>query len=260
MVNLINTPAAAVGPNVSKINPETYGFVSTEQIVEQLGRHGWYPTSLKFGHARKAENAGFQKHLMRFQHDEFSGLLGEGNRLEMAVLNAHDGTSALKMLSGVFRIACLNGNILGDIGESLRVTHSNRLIRDLNERTEEFAERMPLVAERMKELRGRQFSTDQLKEFQKMAAEFATRNIPAAVIQEFGHVSRIRRLADTANDAFTVTNRIQETLLRGGVKYLVTDERNNPIHKTTRAVNSVTESVRRNQFVWDTAELLLKSA
>ncbi len=264
-INLINTPAAAIAAHPTKTKASTYGFVSTQNVVERLASHGWEVSALRFGDCRNPANEGFQKHLLRFQHAEFSNLLGNGSKLELVMLNSHDGKSKLRLLSGVFRIACLNGNILGDIGENLSVSHSQRLIETLDVRVEEFAERIPMVAERMRNLMAYDFKPGQRIEFERAAAAFALRNIKGAEARDARTVSRVRRMADVNTDAFTVTNRIQETLIRGGLHYTKPELVGNPdlnlrIQGTTRPVNSITEVVKRNQFVWDYAEKLIKSA
>jgi hypothetical protein len=51
----------------------------------------------------------FARHLLRFRHaDHLSAPAVGGEVPELVLLNSHDGTSAYKFLTGIFRLVCSN--------------------------------------------------------------------------------------------------------------------------------------------------------
>jgi hypothetical protein len=69
------------------------------------------------------------------------------------------------------------------------------------------------------------------------------------------------RIADGYDDAWTVFNRIQENVIRGGALIKSFSERNTDgSYRKARAVNSVAENVRVNRELWDIAENICEIA
>ena len=71
-------------------------------------------------------------------------------------------------------------------------------------------------------------------------------------------VVQINRREDTANDLWTAFNRIQENILRGGLRGLKRDALGRVKRVTTREVKSVTENVRLNKALWVLADEMAK--
>ena len=69
----------------------------------------------------------------------------------------------------------------------------------------------------------------------------------------------VRRSADQYNDAWTVFNRIQENVIRGGAMVKSFSDLNTEgRYRKSRAVNSVNENIRVNRQLWDIAENTLE--
>jgi hypothetical protein len=64
-----------------------------------------------------------------------------------------------------------------------------------------------------------------------------------------------RRAEDLGNDLWSVLNRCQENLLRGGLNRLVTSGR----RSRTRPITAIREDVRVNGRLWDLAEEVLSA-
>src|SRR3954468_14384923 len=108
--------AMADGPNLQLVKP-SYGFIDTKEIVNRFERQGWQLHDARQAMVKDETRQGYQKHLLRFRNDAFKEIKGlsidNKSVPELIVQNAHDGTSALQVFFGVFRIACLNGIIAG---------------------------------------------------------------------------------------------------------------------------------------------------
>ena len=73
------------------------------------------------------------------------------------------------------------------------------------------------------------------------------------------HLLAPRRQADTNNDLFSVMNRIQENVIRGGVKAWGRNRLNRSSRRiTTREVKGIDQTVSLNRALWNAAELLMQ--
>jgi hypothetical protein len=235
MNNLISLNTSA--PNFNLV-ADTYGFIDTGKIVERFARKGWEINSAKEVKVRTIERQGFQKHLIRFRNPSFpsiDGLPSDHSSIpELIVENSHDGTGALKLFFGVFRIACLNGIIAGSSLGSYRVIHSQNAIKNLDESLELMTAGIPNLVERVGKLAA--FELDQEKRL---------------LLARKGCELRLGHL----KDAFSVFNVIQERVIRGGIRYKQMNEKNGFVErKHTRGVNSVSQSVKYNRELWNIVE------
>src|SRR5271166_6195517 len=80
---------------------EEYRFLSTAAALGILADYGWFPASVDEARCRRADNFGFQKHLVRLRSPDH--VAGEsGATPEIVLKNAHNGESALRLFGGIF--------------------------------------------------------------------------------------------------------------------------------------------------------------
>ncbi len=66
----------------------------------------------------------------------------------------------------------------------------------------------------------------------------------------------IRRSADKGSDLWTVFNRVQEGMIRGGLNTYTKDERGRIKYNKTRAVKSIDENLKVNKMLWSLTEAI----
>lgn len=245
----------------------TYGFASTQEIMDSLAGSGWRPVSQNALKARSKSREGYQRHMVRLQNDSFLEIPGltqdNKSRPEIVLLNSHDGTTALRMMLGLFRIACLNGVIAGTGLREFRAVHSGNLQQKLSEGIGYMTGGIPQLIDQVTHLQGTRFTPAALEQ---LVAEVVAKRLQHANVVpgsiDFASVVKPRRDQDKAEDAFTVFNRIQESLIRGGIRYrayhAVKDEDGNVTSEeirnaTTRKLSSIPQAVRLNTMVYDLA-------
>lgn len=244
---------------------ESYAFASTESVIEQLGRQGWYPSAQSSALVRKPHRQGFQRHIVRFQNDAFPAIPGltgyNQSRPEIVAMNAHDGTTALRMLLGFIRMICLNGNIAGIGLRSFRAFHTGSLTSKMDEGVAHMTAGLPDLFSAVQKLQQLRFTAEAKAELVDTLARERLKAINL-VSYDAGSVEQVRRSEDREQDAFTVFNRVQESLIRGGISYTaktqVLDVNGNVLSEslrngTTRKVTSIPMSVRLNTLAFDTA-------
>lgn len=238
---------------------DTYGFINTIDIVNSFERQGWMLDSAKQAKTKTLERQGYQKHLLRFRHDKIKWIdgLSASNRSvpELIVENSHDGTSALRLFFGVFRIACLNGIIAGSTMSSIRVIHSINSIKNLDNAIDDMTGNIPTLIAKVNHFSQIELNDEKRIELARKASALRLENTKNVTDIDLRGVLDARRINDTGIDAYSVFNVVQEKVIRGGIRYLQTSEKDNYLHrKTTRPINSVSQSVKLNRELWDILE------
>lgn len=245
---------------------ESYGFVKTADILDAFTDKGWNVASEDISKVRNLEKQGYQKHMIRLEHPDFSEIPGLEARNksvpQLCLLNSHDGTTSLQMFLGLVRMACLNGIIAGTALSSMKLVHSKYIMKRVPDAIDFMSNAMPQMIEQIRLLNNKTFSDAALKEFLNTCVDARLQNVNKIVQVDYNSANRILRAEDVGTDAFTVMNRIQESILRGGIEYSY--ERNvkaesgvivgtKLVHTKTRRLSGVTGQLRLNRLVYDKA-------
>lgn len=253
----MNNPIDAINAYVQR---DTYGFASTRSILNTFEQHGWVPVSQQTASVRNEAKQGYQKHLIRLEHQghqQIDGLdVRHNSRPQLIIVNSHDGSSSLQILWGVLRIACLNGIIAGTGLNGVRLIHSASIINKLPDAIQYMLNNLPVFREQLLMLQGKQLSVGAQRVLVETLYNARLQNVQNVIDIDYS-LPAVRRLADGDTDAFTVYNRIQEVLMRGGIKYTREALGNNGgfthlVPCVTRKVSSVNSQVKLNQLAYDT--------
>jgi hypothetical protein len=248
----MNNPIYAVSgrPGVK----ESYGFISTEKSLQPFLDKGWEVSKTVFGKARKPETMGYQKHMLTLVHPDFPVNEVLGARPQLVLLNGHDAGTAFRAWVGLLRGACMNGLIAGDSFSSLRVIHSQRFIKDLDVAIGDIAASIPDFVHFAERLKATTLTEAGIKEFIKQAYELRLSKVKG--VKSIDMRANPVRSADTSQDAFTVFNRVQERVIRGGITYIHERDVKTPdglvigtelAKNTTRKLSSVQQNVTLNR-------------
>jgi hypothetical protein len=252
-MSLSNTELMKLAPSVfadfaiDGLSPK-YAFIPTINIVDAFRAEGWEPVAATQNRCRLPERRGFVKHCLRFRRHDAVPVL-DGVYPELALVNSHNGTSAYDLYAGLFRLICLNGMVasLGNL-EALKVRHSGNALDNVIDGSFRIIETLPQVIESAEVMRSVQL--DRLQQMQFAEAALALRYDPMlqAPISPLSLLDS-RRIEDGSNDMWTVFNRVQENMIRGGVRGIGSTGR----RMSTRAIKSVNEDIRVNRSLWQLA-------
>lgn len=226
-------------PSTKLVKP-TYGFIDSSKIIDTFQAKGWECISAKQASTKSIDREGYQKHLLKFTHNDFSRVEGltkdNESRPELVLLNSHDGTSAMRLFFGFTRIACLNGIIAGTAFNSIRLVHNQAMLKNMDNAIETMVSGLPSVLDKVRHYSQIQLNETKMIELARRAAEL--------------------RLHSTKNvEDVNLFNVVQEKVIRGGIKYKQLNEKTNFVEKrTTRAISSVSQSVKLNQGLWNILE------
>lgn len=243
---------------------ERFGFVGTDHILRGLVAEGFRPVSVRQGNSRIPGKRDFTKHILRFTHRSTQELSRHGSDPEVILLNSHDGTSAYRLMSGVWRGACDNGMVVAEsVVADLRVPHTIRAVQDVVERSWEVVARTKEVMNIVDRWSRIQMSSRNLMDFAEQAHElrFEEGSQAGRAITP-RNLLDIRRDEDARLDLYTVFNVVQENVIRGGQAYrqerVYRNDQGDVIRRTqvdarVRPINSIDDDVALNRNLWDLA-------
>lgn len=236
---------------------DRFTHVPTFGVLAALRKEGFVPVRAVQGGSRVEGKANYTKHMIRFQHPDFApGKSLAGVAPEAILLNAHDGTSSYRMLSGVFRSICTNSMIVMEDGATdVRVSHTGDILGKVIEGTFEVIGESRNTLERAQEWQG--ITLDGAE--QTILAE-------AAHVLRFGEpepgdrsppaiypmaLLAPRRADDRGGDLWRVHNVLQENMIRGGLHGVTRDPATGQRRRvTTREVKGIDGDVRINRAMW----------
>lgn len=260
--------------------------VNSGDILGTLEAEGWQVNRTSVTRTRDQHRQPFARHLVTMrQKDDILALADKPRQVgdlvrELRLMNGNDGTQAVEIMAGFMRLVCLNGLTVGQSFVSYKIKHSAR--------PENLRETLRCALEGV----GEQFAHGEtvIQSWQKIevtsaqarnlagfavAARFGSffrqENVAGMVTPDFmrrefaarvDSVLQVRRSEDRAGNLWTVFNRVQENIIRGG--WTGTTPRTNRDGVETlgtrkvRGVSAVRENVALNRSLWDAGESIAK--
>lgn len=235
-----------------------YVPINTAGLVSQFETAGFTLAGTSAARVRNAARQGFQKHLFTFRHADMQ-LRGQDDVLPQIVLkNSYDGTSSLQIMLGVYRLVCANGLIVGSTWDMLRVRHvGSNAVSDALHGAFKLVGNASKLAETIQAMKSTQLSLDGKLHLANAAANLIAPE--TAVTVKLSSLLTPRREADVSDDLWTVFNRVQENVMRGGLQYTTLNVNDEIRQRVSRGVRSIDASVKFNQILWTAAEEMLSA-
>jgi hypothetical protein len=235
-----------------------YGFVPTVGVIEAMICAGFQPFSAVQSRTRIAGKGDFTKHLIRFRHSDVGPLIVGDVIPEVVLINSHDGTSAYKLIAGLYRLVCSNGMMVSD-GEidSINVAHKGNIVQDVLDGS------LRLIADTQKSLGTvRNWTQLQLTDGEQHAfaesahtLRFADSEGKVTTPVTADQLLSPRRREDVGSDLWRTFNRVQENVIAGGLHAIQRDDEGRRVRRvSTRRINGIDQDVRLNRALWALAE------
>lgn len=250
-----------------------YVFTDTRVVLNGLLSEGFRIAEVRQGGSRIAGKAAFTKHAIRLTAPDSGAVVtpgGDRSLPQVILRNAHDGTSSYQLRSGWWRFACLNGLVVGEDFEDFRVGHVAGAPEKIIDAAFRVVSQFPEITDNVRHMSGLALSRGEQLAFAESAAllrwEPETGENAKAPPIEPGVLLEAKRSSDTGADLWSVMNRTQENLIRGGQRYLRRgeDARGRPTvqRRSVGAVNSIDEDSKINRALWTLAQRMeeLKAA
>jgi len=228
-----------------------YTFIPTEQVLSGLMQAGFMPVEARQTVTRKASPL-HARHVVRLRR-RYETVQLRDSIPEIVFLNSHDGTSAYQLRMGLFRAICTNGMIVSRAAfPAVCFAHRGDIVDAVVAGALQMAERFEVLAGRVERMEGRILGPVEQVDLAGRALTLRYPD-PATCGMQPSQLLNCRRVEDAGDDLWTVTNRIQENLLKGGITRRTTTGR----LVRTRRITAIKEDVRINSRLWDMAEEVL---
>ena len=245
----------AAGPMVGV--SARYTFVPTARIISGLRAQDWVPVAVEEQRSRTEARRGFQKHLLRFRRAEQMETLDEWN-VELVLVNSHDAGCAYQLHTGIYRRICSNGLVLSDSQfESIRFRHAGLEAEQVVQASLRLLDYMPRVVELVSRFRSRVLDQREAQHFAEQAVLLRYPTLAEAPV-DAATLIQVRRPEDQGADLWNTTNRVQESLIRGGVSDHHRDKHGKL--RSVRALRGIDSKVSLNKGLWGLAEQMLQIA
>lgn len=226
-----------------------YTYIPTGQVLASLRNEGFEPFYACQTRTRDSDRRDFTKHMLRLRH---ASQINGNEAQEIVLLNSHDGSSSYQMLSGVFRFVCSNGMVCGDAFQDVRVPHKGQIIDNVIEGAYTVLKDFDEVQGQVEDMKTLTLSPEAQQAFGRAALALRYDDEGAPITES--QLLRSRRSEDNGGDLWRTFNRVQENMLRGGLRG------RNPAGRatTTREVQGIDSSIKLNRALWVLAEEMRK--
>jgi hypothetical protein len=228
-----------------------YTFIPTERVLSGLMGAGFVPVDARQTQARHSSPT-HARHILRLRR-RFETISLKDAIPEIVFLNSHDGTSAYQLRMGLFRVVCTNGLIVSrGAFPAYCVSHRGDVVEEVVTGALYMSEEFDRLAAQVERMEQRHLLKDEQLRFAEAALAIRFPD-PAQRGMRPSQLLNCRRVQDLGDDLWTILNRVQEGLLRGGLSRRSLSGR----LTRTRRISSIREDVRINGRLWDLASEVL---
>jgi hypothetical protein len=215
--------------------------------MEAFQDMGWMVNSAQAANRGKTQQ--HSRHMLRLRHKDYlDGFRVDGIIPELIILNSHNGSWALRMMLGMFRMVCTNGMVAGSVWEGVTLKHY---------RLKEVENKIQMVTAQLSDHVHRLGSTIDQWDSIEMRPEQSLELAKTAIQIRWGDATPIepatlleaRRNDDMGTSLWKTFNRVQENLTQGGFSGRATNNRAMQI----KGIKNVKRDFLYNRKLWDAA-------
>ena len=223
---------------------QRYTYIPTATVLTELRKEGFQPFMVTQTRTRHEDRRDYTKHMIRLRHASQINARGEAN--EIILLNSHDGTSSYQMLAGMFRFVCSNGLVCGDTVADVRVPHKGDVAGQVIEGAYQVLHGFDRALESRESMQAITLHDSEAEVFARAALslKYDDPDKPAPITES--QILMPRRFDDRRPDLWSVFNRTQENLTKGGLHGRSANGR----RQQTRPVQGIDSDIRLNRALW----------
>ncbi|MHC9162800.1 DUF932 domain-containing protein [Pseudomonas aeruginosa] len=223
---------------------QRYAYIPTATVLTELRKEGFQPFMVTQTRTRQEDRRDYTKHMIRLRHASQINARGEAN--EIILLNSHDGTSSYQMLAGMFRFVCSNGLVCGDTVADVRVPHKGDVAGQVIEGAYQVLHGFDRALESRESMQAITLDEGEAEVFARAALslKYDDPDKPAPITES--QILMPRRFDDRRPDLWSVFNRTQENLTKGGLHGRSANGR----RQQTRPVQGIDSDIRLNRALW----------
>lgn len=251
---------SAIATSAHGSRSDRYTYIPTLDVIRGMEKAGFFPFAAMQSRTRFEDRRDFTKHMIRFRHASANVSMVAGDSLaEVVLVNSHDGSSAYKLMAGIFKIVCGNGLVVADtMQDSLTIRHTGNIIDAVVEGSTRIIQSAPKMLEAVTN-----WGQLMLTEGEQIAFATAAHHVRFADAEGKietpitpAQLLTPNRSADYGNDLYRTLNRVQENVIRGGLRARSNEGARR--RTTSREVKGIDSNIKLNQALWTLAETMAK--
>ena len=222
---------------------ERYSYIPTAAVLTELRKEGFQPFMVCQTRVRSDDRRDYTKHMIRLRH---ANQINASEANEIILLNSHDGTSSYQLLAGMFRFVCQNGLVCGDTVADVRVPHKGHVTKHVIEGAYQVLDGFERAHESREAMQAITLDSGESEVFARaaLALKYDDPDKPAPITES--QILMPRRVDDRRPDLWSVFNRTQENLTKGGLSGRAANGR----RQQTRPVQGIDSDIRLNRALW----------
>lgn len=253
---LTNEQLKQVAPSIFSEAPiegvsDKYAFVPTHSILDTFRDAGYYPIMASESKVRNDNNQGYQKHIIQFRNID-NLLRPDANEeyADIVLTNSHNRTSSFIVDLAFFRIVCANMMVVpSHTFNHHSIIHSGFNIDKVTKAIDEVTSYMPKIKDEISMFKN--ITLNPLEQHSLARAAIDIRFDKDVHTVDSNEFLKVNREEDQDSSLWTVFNRVQEAMIRGGAK-----GSNNNTSKsfTSKAITSIDASLKLNKELFSTVQ------
>ncbi len=250
---LSNEELFDIAPSIFSENPiegvsDKYAFVPTYKLLDTFRDSGYYPINAGESKVRDEENQGYQKHIIQFRSLENLLRPNAKDEYEDIVLtNSHNRTSSFIVDLAVFRIVCSNMLVVPSKSfVHTSIVHVGFTEDKVKNAIKEVTSYMPKIKEEVAKFKSIYLTSAEEKMLANAAIDIRFDTNTHYI--EADELLKVNYEEDYVPTLWSAYNRIQEAMIRGGVKMknLVTGK-----NFTSKAINGIDATIKFNKELFE---------
>jgi len=223
-VELRNRLETAISHQPGATTSNRYVAVNTLDVIDNLHSKGFIIDQVSGAFSKNISKVDGKHRVVMMNPDLRIG--EDGTCARVVLSNSYDGRSSLRVVAGLFRFACENGMIIGQVGDVSKV--ANKHVEGIYEalsKVDTYIDKLPQMSQLISGYRDMTIDDELLA---KLALEFActrqeviwgSKFDRSAFDLDVDSMTEIWRTEDARQDGWTAFNILQEKVIRGGYKY-----------------------------------------
>lgn len=246
-----------------------YLQANTMTVVNDLEKLGWFPVQAKQCREKKNSSGIRSFHMIAFQNPDvkITKTTPDGGETvdaypRIILTNSHDGFNSFKFMVGLFRLVCSNGLVMGsDELVNMSIRHINYTFEALRGIVVEAIDRIPGIVAKMNGMKKATVSEEDQRaiaiEVEKIRKNVDPEDKNFSVAEDvIKDILTPLRKEDEGNDLWSVFNRCQEKMIKGG--YLGNSlNGDHTKFRKRRRITSIKKDLEYNQRLWEFASRLV---
>ncbi|KIM05732.1 MAG: hypothetical protein KU28_09535 [Sulfurovum sp. PC08-66] len=230
-----------------------YAFVPTFSVLDTFRSAGYYPIMAGETKARNKDNIGYQKHIIQFRSlDNLLRPDAQEGYADIVLTNSHNRTSSFIVDLAYFRIVCANMLVVPSHTFSHHsIVHAGFNLSKVDTAIKEVTSYMPRMQQEIEKFKSIELSQLEQHSLAKAAVDIRfDREIHDVDPSE---LLKVQRQEDESASLWTIFNRVQEAIIRGGVKG---NNRATGRPFTSKPITAIDANLKLNKELFSTVQMM----